>query len=83
MNFIGARDILATVPMAPPARLKAHRPNALLYDNPDALPRVTWVGRSRIIAGDQERLSYNGNWKLDVKWDEKPLLHSTFSVTCQ
>jgi hypothetical protein len=31
---------------------------------------------------DQERLSYNGQWRLDVRWDDQPLLQSTFTVRC-
>jgi len=30
-----------------------------------------------------ERPSYPGIWRLQVRWDEKPLLSSTFTVHCQ
>ena len=31
---------------------------------------------------EQEFLSYNGGWQVDILWDEKPLLQSNFQVHC-
>jgi hypothetical protein len=31
---------------------------------------------------DEERVAYNGQWQLKVKWDEKPLLEKSFTVHC-
>jgi hypothetical protein len=47
-----------------------------------AFPAGSSFGRAD-PALDQERLSYNGAWHLDVRWDQKPLLRSTFTVYCQ
>jgi hypothetical protein len=58
MDFLGARHITATRPLTPPARPAGREPNALLYENDGALPRVTWAARSRVITDDGERLSF-------------------------
>jgi hypothetical protein len=31
---------------------------------------------------EQELLTYSGNWRVDVLWDEKPLIQSDFKVRC-
>ena len=31
---------------------------------------------------EQDRMSYNGVWHLDVRWDETLLLQKTFNVRC-
>jgi len=31
---------------------------------------------------DQELLTYNGHWRLEVKWDEKHLILEPFNVHC-
>ena len=32
---------------------------------------------------DKERLSYNGPWQVEVRWDEQLLVRSSFTVHCQ
>jgi hypothetical protein len=73
----------------PNGKIIQHSRNAVDFPPPGRSTAYVWLKfpeRSTLSlnpSADQERLSYNGEWKLDVRWDEKPLLQSTFSVTCQ
>ena len=63
LDFLGARYILTTRPLPPPAVYRSQRPNALLYENPGALPRVTTVPSARLLPDRSERLRFlAGDW---------------------
>lgn len=56
LDFLGARHILTTRRLPPPAVYRGQMPNVLLYENPGALARVTWVPSARIVTDRDERL---------------------------
>jgi hypothetical protein len=58
MNFLAARHVVSSEPLPPPHRLLGRRPNALLWLNEDALPRVVWTERATAMPDKQERLAY-------------------------
>jgi hypothetical protein len=63
LDFLGARTILTTRPLPPPAVYRGQRPNALLYENPGALPRVTTVSSAKLLPDRNERLRFlAGDW---------------------
>ena len=73
----------------PTGKVLQHSNNTVDFPPPGRTTAYIWLqfpARSTLSinpAADQERLSYNGEWKVDVRWDDKPIIHSTFSVTCQ
>lgn len=58
LDFVGARYLLTTRALPPPAVYRAERPNAFLYENPGALPRVTRVDRARVLTEKAARLKF-------------------------
>jgi hypothetical protein len=64
LDYLGARYILSTRPLPPPAAYVAQRPNALLYENAGALPRVLWVPRAVVTADGAARTArMTSAWK--------------------
>ncbi len=64
LQFLGGHHILTMRPLTPPAKLMAKSPFALLYTNPEALPRVTWVPEAVIKIDPKKRLQY-----INTDWD--------------
>jgi hypothetical protein len=63
LDLLGARFVVTTRRWPPPAVYRGQRPNAILYENPRALPRVAWVPEARVIADKDERLkALAGAW---------------------
>ena len=73
----------------PSGRVLLHSRNTVDFPPPGRSTAYVWLAFPERTAfqltpaADQERLSYNGPWQLDVRWDQRPLLHSTFTVHCQ
>jgi hypothetical protein len=65
LNFVGGRYIVSTRALPAPAVLIGRRPNALLYENPQALPRATWVPRA-VAADPTETLR-----RMASDWDPR------------
>jgi hypothetical protein len=63
-DFLGAALVMSTEPLPPPARFAARRENALLYERPSALPRVTVAPQAVVRPEASERLDYLfGPWR--------------------
>ncbi len=64
LDFLGGAHLLSTRPLPPPARLKARAPQALLYFNDRALPRVTRPSGTVVLSEPEQRLGH-----LLDRWD--------------
>ncbi|MBK8576704.1 MAG: YfhO family protein [Elusimicrobia bacterium] len=58
LDFLGASHIMSTALLPPPSTLLARKEDALLYTRPNALPRVTAVGKSLVFREKEARLDY-------------------------
>jgi len=63
LDFAGGRFLVSISTLPAPYKYVGRRENALLYENPRALPRVTWTPRARTLADTDERLRYlSSDW---------------------
>lgn len=77
IDFLGVSHLITYQALPEPYKFLAQRPNALLYANPGALPRVTWVPWAVSQPNRDERLHYiETNWKPAQEVIlEEPLAH--------
>ena len=76
---------------SPAGKIIAHSRTTVNFDPPGRSTAYLWLDfpeRAGVLGSvdpqlDQERLSYDGDWRLAVRWDEKPLILTGFHVHCE
>lgn len=76
--------------ISPAGKTVAESQVPLTFDPPGRSTAYIWFSfpdRSSLLRGpdpalDTELLTYNGSWRVEVSWDQKPLLQSSLLVRC-
>ncbi len=84
------KHVLEGIWTKPDGTVASHSRSSLDFPAPGRSTAYVWFAfpeRSLLPgvmdpAQDQERLSYSGQWRVDVRWDDQTLRQSTFTVHC-
>jgi len=74
----------------PDGKVAAESHDPLTFEPPGRSTAYIWFTfpeRAKSLSAldpksDEDRLTFNGKWKVEVTWDHEPLVTSTFTVRC-